>query len=344
MKPVISAAKILFFLIFFTSFGSSAKNEDSQPEYTYHYFYVICIKDTDYKSSQCLRKDMGEFSPLSKSEFIQNFFGKNLKGLCSNESQKECVVVIRGPIRIKICLKNCPALPSESKTLVPAVYDDNFNNYCKRNPRHLLCAVLAPTAALPDSMVNISMTEQPVWGCAIILCLASSGLPTACKPPIKKLWKHLARGRAWPICKGDSGKVGFVRYWTDNWRRYSNERFPLISNLQNCKIQGLLNKIHYVSGKPDLRILKETQSKYPIGSPHYISTTRLIKQIESLPRYEFKKDFVNKFKIVTKYEKDGSCDFDGTSWDWNETSKVASINSEISKQRAEAEATENEGK
>lgn len=46
------------------------------------------------------------------------------------------------------------------------------------------------------------------WGCEVMLCLANPQGPTAvsqCVPPIKKLWKHLAKGRPMPVCKfGDS--------------------------------------------------------------------------------------------------------------------------------------------
>jgi hypothetical protein len=41
------------------------------------------------------------------------------------------------------------------------------------------------------------------WGCEVMLCLANPQGPTAvsqCVPPIKKLWKHLAKGHAMPAC------------------------------------------------------------------------------------------------------------------------------------------------
>ena len=46
------------------------------------------------------------------------------------------------------------------------------------------------------------------WGCQVILCLSNPGGATqyaACRPPIQKLWKWLARGRSFPTCSG----VGF---------------------------------------------------------------------------------------------------------------------------------------
>jgi len=41
------------------------------------------------------------------------------------------------------------------------------------------------------------------WGCEVLLCLANPAGPMAvsqCVPPIRKLWRHLARGRAFPSC------------------------------------------------------------------------------------------------------------------------------------------------
>jgi hypothetical protein len=53
-------------------------------------------------------------------------------------------------------------------------------------------AIMLPGIALADD-----------WGCEVLLCLANPQGPTAvaeCRPPIQKLWRHLARGRAFPTC------------------------------------------------------------------------------------------------------------------------------------------------
>lgn len=60
------------------------------------------------------------------------------------------------------------------------------------------------------------------WGCEVLLCLSNPAGPTAvaqCKPPIHRLWRHLARGHAFPTCrmaKGPNGasyaKRGFSYY------------------------------------------------------------------------------------------------------------------------------------
>lgn len=41
------------------------------------------------------------------------------------------------------------------------------------------------------------------WGCEVLLCLSNPAGPTAvsqCIPPIRKLWRSLARGHAFPTC------------------------------------------------------------------------------------------------------------------------------------------------
>ncbi|WP_094538762.1 hypothetical protein [Brucella grignonensis] len=47
------------------------------------------------------------------------------------------------------------------------------------------------------------------WGCQVLLCLSNPGGATQyaeCRPPIERLWSHLAKGRSFPICSG----VGFT--------------------------------------------------------------------------------------------------------------------------------------
>jgi hypothetical protein len=42
------------------------------------------------------------------------------------------------------------------------------------------------------------------WGCEVLLCLSNPAGPTAvaeCRPPIHRLWRHLARGHSFPSCK-----------------------------------------------------------------------------------------------------------------------------------------------
>lgn len=60
-----------------------------------------------------------------------------------------------------------------------------------------LIGLLAPKPALADD-----------WGCQVLLCLADPRGPeteSECKPPIKKLWKALAHGDAFPSCDFSTG-------------------------------------------------------------------------------------------------------------------------------------------
>ncbi|MCK4207326.1 hypothetical protein J3U99_21425 [Brucella pituitosa] len=54
-----------------------------------------------------------------------------------------------------------------------------------------------------------SVARADDWGCQVLLCLSNPGSPTEyveCRPPIERLWSHLAKGRSFPICSG----VGFT--------------------------------------------------------------------------------------------------------------------------------------
>ena len=54
-----------------------------------------------------------------------------------------------------------------------------------------------------------SIARGDDWGCQVLLCLSNPGGPTQyaeCRPPIERLWSHLAKGRSFPICSG----VGFT--------------------------------------------------------------------------------------------------------------------------------------
>lgn len=56
------------------------------------------------------------------------------------------------------------------------------------------------------------------WGCQVLLCLSDPRGPTTeaeCRPPIQKLWRHLAKGRSFPSCSlagsPDDGTGSFAR-------------------------------------------------------------------------------------------------------------------------------------
>ena len=43
------------------------------------------------------------------------------------------------------------------------------------------------------------------WPCTVLLCMLNPKGPmsvAACQAPVRQLWRHLARGRSWPICQG----------------------------------------------------------------------------------------------------------------------------------------------
>jgi len=62
-------------------------------------------------------------------------------------------------------------------------------------------------AALSVSLLGFLGQEAVAsdWGCEVILCLSNPGGPMQykeCVPPIKKLYRHLAKGKSFPKCSG----------------------------------------------------------------------------------------------------------------------------------------------
>lgn len=58
-------------------------------------------------------------------------------------------------------------------------------------------------AALFLALLASSPARADTWGCEVLLCMANPAGPmaaAACVPPIKKLWKVLAKGGSWPDC------------------------------------------------------------------------------------------------------------------------------------------------
>jgi hypothetical protein len=59
------------------------------------------------------------------------------------------------------------------------------------------------------------------WGCQVILCLSNPGGPTQyaqCRPPIRRLWRSLAKGHSFPTCSGvgfQSSRPGYAPYSCD---------------------------------------------------------------------------------------------------------------------------------
>ena len=79
--------------------------------------------------------------------------------------------------------------------------------------------VQPPTAAqlqaamnpvLPPSIANNPAYQaRSDWGCEVLMCLSNPNGATAvneCRPPIERLWRHLARGHSFPTCTLSDGQ------------------------------------------------------------------------------------------------------------------------------------------
>lgn len=68
--------------------------------------------------------------------------------------------------------------------------------------------VLSGCLSMATYSVCVTKSYADNWACEVLLCLSNPGGPTEfaeCRPPIHRLWKHLAKGRSFPVCNG----VGF---------------------------------------------------------------------------------------------------------------------------------------
>lgn len=101
----------------------------------------------------------------------------------------------------------------------------------KRAASLTLCAVV-PLGA--QYLIPINIARADSWGCQVVLCLSNPGGATQfaeCRPPIEKLWTHLAKGYSFPVCTGAGVKVlrpAYEPYYChDGYRlvsRYGGER------------------------------------------------------------------------------------------------------------------------
>ncbi len=77
-------------------------------------------------------------------------------------------------------------------------------------------AVALALATLPMQ----AQSQDDLWGCTCILCLADPRGPTteaACRPPIYALWRHLAKGKPFPPCRTVVGLSTNFRYASTQW-------------------------------------------------------------------------------------------------------------------------------
>lgn len=80
-----------------------------------------------------------------------------------------------------------------------------------------------PFGALTAGFIAYStQTTKAEWTCEMALCLSNPAGHVAvsrCVPPITKLYEHLAKGRAFPLCQSADGHVNFTRYGMERWGR-----------------------------------------------------------------------------------------------------------------------------
>lgn len=66
-------------------------------------------------------------------------------------------------------------------------------------------ALSAILLCVPIYTFSSAVVRGDDWGCQVLLCLSNPGGATQyaeCRPPIARLWSHLAKGRSFPICSG----------------------------------------------------------------------------------------------------------------------------------------------
>lgn len=148
----------------------------------------------------------------------------------------------------------------------------------------VLAALLGATPAKADN-----------WGCEVLLCLSNPAGPTAvgaCVPPITRLWKHLAKGHAFPTCDMGAGGAG-----TGATHRYASERLcpPMYLVFYEdlgarCEYAGVIDV--YASGKQQARIWWQAGGSVsePIpgsnvpGSPKFIADREAYLQAQEAAR------------------------------------------------------------
>ena len=76
-------------------------------------------------------------------------------------------------------------------------------------------ALSAILLCVPSYTFSSSIARADDWGCQVLLCLSNPGGATQyaeCRPPIERLWSHLAKGRSFPICSGAGFTATTPRY------------------------------------------------------------------------------------------------------------------------------------
>ncbi|MEI1249848.1 hypothetical protein [Rhizobium aouanii] len=96
----------------------------------------------------------------------------------------------------------------------------------------LLNSVVAACCILPPYLTSPGQAQANEWGCEVILCLSNPGGATqfaACRPPIQKLWRELAKGHSFPTCSGvgfTSSRPGYEPYYCETGYRLESDYGP----------------------------------------------------------------------------------------------------------------------
>jgi hypothetical protein len=133
-----------------------------------------------------------------------------------------------------------------------------------------------PLLVLLSVVLNISfasVAKADDWACEVLLCLSNPKGPTAvapCVPPIKKLWRELAKGHAFPTCIMGSGNGGngASHRFADADFCPSNYLTPpqFIGDTWHCALSGAVTVV--VNGKPASRVWWSGEESYtePLNS------------------------------------------------------------------------------
>lgn len=102
---------------------------------------------------------------------------------------------------------------------------------------------------LSSGVFFASLARADDWGCEVLLCLSNPAGPTAvtqCVPPIKKLWRELAKGRAFPTCMMNNSNSSSAQ---NTWSNENNCPPQYIRYQQNdsgtpyCLYSGVITTI-----------------------------------------------------------------------------------------------------
>lgn len=121
-----------------------------------------------------------------------------------------------------------------------------------------------PRLALVGVLLNVTFTgvaKADDWGCEVLLCLSNPKGPTAvaqCVAPIKKLWRELAKGHAFPTCFMGGGTNGngtgavhqfaSASFCPDGYLLPPQDEF----DRPHCALSGAVTVI--ISGQPTQRV------------------------------------------------------------------------------------------